>query len=241
MRRIGSRSTSCWASCCGRSPSRAVSTRRTSCSPPTSWTERRRRRWAERRRSWPRGSGCALAQGRQAEAVADADELLRRLERRGHRGLRLRMPVAEALLATGDVGEARRLAAEEVERAASYGAPSALGVGQRMLGLTSGGDGLQHLELAVDTLERTPCRLEHAKALAAFGAALRRANQRTRAREPLRQALELAHRAGAAAPRRPRARGAARYGGATATARAQRARQPHALQSSAWPSSSHRA
>jgi DNA-binding CsgD family transcriptional regulator len=141
--------------------------------------------------------GLRLAQTRQADAVADAEELLRRLERRGHRGLRLRMPVAEALLAAGGAGEARRLAEEEVERAASYGVPSALGVAQRMLGLTGGGDGLQHLQLAVDTLARTPCRLEYAKALAAFGAALRRANQRAQAREPLRHALELAHRVGA--------------------------------------------
>jgi DNA-binding CsgD family transcriptional regulator len=138
-----------------------------------------------------------LVQGRHTDAVADAEELLRRLERRGHRGLRLRMPVAEARLAVGEVGEARRLAAEEAERAASYGVSSALGVAQRIMGLAGGEDGLRHLQRAVRTLERTPCRLEHARALAAFGAALRRANQRAAAREPLRQALELAHRAGA--------------------------------------------
>ena len=40
-------------------------------------------------------------------------------------------------------------------------------------------------------------RLEHARALVELGAALRRANQRAAAREPLRTGLDLAHRCGA--------------------------------------------
>lgn len=42
-------------------------------------------------------------------------------------------------------------------------------------------------------------RLEHAKALTDLGAALRRANRRAEAREPLRAALEIARRGGALA------------------------------------------
>jgi DNA-binding NarL/FixJ family response regulator len=45
---------------------------------------------------------------------------------------------------------------------------------------------------AVAVLEASPARLEHAKALAALGSALRRARKPTEAREPLRRALELA-------------------------------------------------
>jgi DNA-binding NarL/FixJ family response regulator len=51
-------------------------------------------------------------------------------------------------------------------------------------------------------LERSPARLEHAKALTDLGAALRRANRRADAREPLRAALELARRGGALATAR---------------------------------------
>ena len=45
----------------------------------------------------------------------------------------------------------------------------------------------------------TRARLEYAKALVELGAALRRANRRNEAREPLREGLDLAHRCGAAA------------------------------------------
>jgi Flp pilus assembly protein TadD len=51
----------------------------------------------------------------------------------------------------------------------------------------------------VDTLARADDPLEHARALCDLGAALRRANRRAEARAPLREALDLAHRCGAAA------------------------------------------
>jgi DNA-binding CsgD family transcriptional regulator len=46
-------------------------------------------------------------------------------------------------------------------------------------------------------LESSNCRLEHAHALLELGACLRRSNQRANAREPLRVALDVAHRCGA--------------------------------------------
>jgi len=49
----------------------------------------------------------------------------------------------------------------------------------------------------VEVLDVSPARLEHARALVELGAAQRRANQRTAAREPLRAGLDLAHRCGA--------------------------------------------
>ena len=48
-------------------------------------------------------------------------------------------------------------------------------------------------------LEHAPARVERAKALAALGETLRRARRPTDAREPLRQALELAEISGATA------------------------------------------
>jgi DNA-binding CsgD family transcriptional regulator len=62
--------------------------------------------------------------------------------------------------------------------------------------------GGEHGELlfreAVDALEDAGARLERARALADLGAMLRRRNRRTDARELLREALDIAHRAGAA-------------------------------------------
>jgi DNA-binding CsgD family transcriptional regulator len=46
-------------------------------------------------------------------------------------------------------------------------------------------------------LADSPARLDHARCLVDLGAALRRANQRSAAREPLREGLELARRCGA--------------------------------------------
>jgi DNA-binding CsgD family transcriptional regulator len=46
-------------------------------------------------------------------------------------------------------------------------------------------------------LESSPARFEHARALVDLGGALRRANRRKEAREPLRAGLELAHWCGA--------------------------------------------
>jgi hypothetical protein len=54
-------------------------------------------------------------------------------------------------------------------------------------------------ERAVQLLNESPAKLEHAKARAELGAALRRANRRAQAREHLRHAVELATICGATA------------------------------------------
>src|SRR4029079_11740324 len=51
----------------------------------------------------------------------------------------------------------------------------------------------------VEVLAGANARLEHARALVELGAALRRGNHRSEAREVLREGVELAHRAGAPA------------------------------------------
>jgi ATP/maltotriose-dependent transcriptional regulator MalT len=63
--------------------------------------------------------------------------------------------------------------------------------------LEGGEQGLNDLREAADLAAKAGARLEHARALVELGAALRRANQRTAAREPLRTGLDLAHRSGA--------------------------------------------
>jgi len=109
-----------------------------------------------------------------------------------------RSPAALAVLQLGEGDEARRLAAEELELARTWGAPRALGAALRAAGLVEGGTrGLALLEEAVEVLTNSPAKLEQAKARTDLGAALRRANRRSDAREQLRRAVELATICGA--------------------------------------------
>jgi DNA-binding CsgD family transcriptional regulator len=112
-----------------------------------------------------------------------------------------RSEAALAHAALDEIDEAERLASEEVELARAFGAPRALGVALRAAGLVARDParGLGLLREAVAVLEPSPARLEHARALTDLGAALRRANRRAEAREPLRQGLDVAHRCGAIA------------------------------------------
>jgi DNA-binding CsgD family transcriptional regulator len=104
---------------------------------------------------------------------------------------------AEALDRLGRREEAIQLATEELEITRAFGAPWSLGRTLRVLGTLEGDEGLDRLREAVDILEGSTARLEHAKALAALGSGLRRARKPTEAREPLRRALELAGVCGA--------------------------------------------
>lgn len=109
-----------------------------------------------------------------------------------------RSRAALAHLALGEREAAQRLVADELELARAFGAPRALGIALRAAGLVEGGDeGLELLRAAVSVLEDSPARLEHARALTDLGAALRRHNRRSAAREPLRHGLDMALRCGA--------------------------------------------
>ena len=109
-----------------------------------------------------------------------------------------RSQAALALLGLGRSDEARRYAAEGVALARQWGAPRTLGRSLVAAGLAeSGEDGLAFLREAVAVLEPREARLELARALVELGAALRRANQRSESREPLRRGLELATVCGA--------------------------------------------
>lgn len=135
------------------------------------------------------------AQGRHEDAVADAHEMLRRLRARRHAGLRMHAVAADALLAAGDSSGAERIAREAMVSARRWGAASAVAPLHRVLGMVRSDE--QELRRAVAMLEPTPLALEHCRALLELGAHLRRTGQRAAARDPLRQALDLAHRMGA--------------------------------------------
>jgi DNA-binding CsgD family transcriptional regulator len=148
------------------------------------------------------------AQGRFAEAVEDFLTCGKRLAARGNRHpglLPWRSSAALALQRLDELVEARRLAQEELDEAQRLGIPRALGIALRATALLRGGAaGIALLHDAATMLARSSAQLEQARALTDLGAALRRANRRIEAREPLRCALDLAVRCGAV-PLRERA------------------------------------
>src|SRR5262249_57923448 len=95
-------------------------------------------------------------------------------------------------MAAEDPAEARRLVGSELQDARLAGLPRPIGIALRARGLLEGGEGgLRDLREAAELLAESGARLEHARALVELGAALRRANQRTPAREPLRTRPDL--------------------------------------------------
>jgi DNA-binding CsgD family transcriptional regulator len=143
-----------------------------------------------------------LAERRPAAALEDllaAGGLFARL-RISTPTIAWRSDAALAHLALGAQADSRALAAEEVTLARAFKGPRTLGVALRAAGLAEGGSrGIELLRQAVRVLEGSGARLEHARALADLGAALRRTGQRAQSREVLRVALDLAHRCGAIA------------------------------------------
>jgi DNA-binding CsgD family transcriptional regulator len=142
-----------------------------------------------------------LAQGRIEEAIADTQVWLERQRLRGGLnaiGASSILHPALPYLAAGELQTARSLAEEMLAVAQRWDVPGQTGSCLAVLGLvTGGGAGIEQLSAGVELLERTPRRLELAKTLVELGAALRRANRRADAREPLRRGMELAYRSGA--------------------------------------------
>jgi DNA-binding CsgD family transcriptional regulator len=164
-----------------------------------------------------------LAQGNPGAALADLLEVARRQEvmrEPNPATVDWRSQAALAYASLDQPDTALALAREELALARRFGAARAIGIALRTLGVV--GDQLDHLDQAVDVLAASPARLEHARALAELGVALRHRRRIVEAREPLRQALDLAIRCGAtplaerartelliagARPRRPRLSG----------------------------------
>jgi DNA-binding CsgD family transcriptional regulator/Flp pilus assembly protein TadD len=143
-------------------------------------------------------AGLLISSGRGDEAVAVADELAAHCAAMPDPArLWWRSLKAEALDRAGRRDEAIEIAREELEITRAFGAPSSLARTLRVLGTLEGDEGLDRLREAVEVLDGSTARLEHAKAFAALGSALRRARKPTDAREPLRRALELADVCGA--------------------------------------------
>jgi DNA-binding CsgD family transcriptional regulator len=134
-----------------------------------------------------------LVQGRVPDAVRLLRECSRRQRAWGIRNpgfLPWRSSLALALARTGRRAEALDLCDEEVALARAFGVPREEGIALRAMAEVSGDPA--PLRDAVAVLERSPARLEHARALTDLGAD-------TRDREALRTALEMAERLGATA------------------------------------------
>lgn len=144
-----------------------------------------------------------LAQGRAHEALADAllcGERQNALHIPNPALVPWRSTAALAHAALGAAEAARRLVREEVWLTRAFGAPRAAGIALRVAGRVAPvRNGLPLLEGAVSVLSESPARLEHARALVDFGMALRRLGARSRARDLLREGLDLAHHCGATA------------------------------------------
>jgi DNA-binding CsgD family transcriptional regulator len=127
------------------------------------------------------------------------------------------------ILAGRSPEEARHLADRDLEVALGTGISGAIGVA--LCSAAAPRPDREAIDLLLDAvarLDRSPAILERARALLGLGSALRRLGRRIDAREPLRQALEIAASSGAAPlagrareeailaggrPRRPRLRG----------------------------------
>jgi DNA-binding CsgD family transcriptional regulator len=144
-----------------------------------------------------------LAQGRFAEAAADLRECGRRCAAWGATGPVLapwRAHLALALLGGGERDAAASVAADAVALARAWGVPSLLAEGLRVEGLVTGGPaGLALLREAAATADAGESPLERAHARTALGGALRRAGRRSEARQPLREAVDIALATGARA------------------------------------------
>ena len=109
-----------------------------------------------------------------------------------------RSSAALALQRIGDLDQARRLAAEEIEAARAFGTPRATGVALRVAGTVAPAeDAVSLLQESVEALQGSPAALERARARVALGGALRRRGERVAARDPLRTGLDDARRCGA--------------------------------------------
>jgi DNA-binding NarL/FixJ family response regulator len=139
----------------------------------------------------------ALLQGKAEEALELSEDYGRHVTARNPAWAPWRSLKARALDRLDRREEAVAVAEEELDLARGFGAPGPVGRALRVLGTALREDGREALEEAVAVLETSTAKLERARALAALGGFLRRERKPSEAREPLRQALELATVCGA--------------------------------------------
>lgn len=142
------------------------------------------------------------ATGRHAEARHDFLAAAERVEWLPYPNPEIypwRQGLALCEAALGNAEEARRLAGEAVKLAREAKGRRGIGISLRVQGAVADGEAqIDLLREAAEILTETRARVQYARALIELGSALRRANRRKEAREPLREGLDIAHRCGAA-------------------------------------------
>ncbi|VVJ24728.1 Uncharacterised protein [Amycolatopsis camponoti] len=140
------------------------------------------------------------------------EDLLSCGRRLAHHGMRFpgfvpwRAHAARAALALGQADDAARLAEEDMNASARWGAARPLGTALTTMGLVREDDEAERaLNKSITTLGSSPARLQLATALTELGTLQARHGQSEKAIETLRQAVELSEHCGA----RPLARRAA--------------------------------
>jgi class 3 adenylate cyclase len=146
-----------------------------------------------------------LAQGRFDEGLADLEENLARVHAGKVTSAVLPAPLSDvsralvpALVQVGRGDEAREIADELLRLARSFGNSRYIAYGLRDQALAcADGPDIEQLWDAVAIYERINTPIALARTLMDIGSALRRRRQPAGAREPLRQALDLARKCGA--------------------------------------------
>jgi DNA-binding CsgD family transcriptional regulator len=106
---------------------------------------------------------------------------------------------ARVLVAAGEQAKARELADDGMTAARRWGAPGTVAHAARAVAISRGGaEAIRQLEEAAEMTKDSPRRLGHAEVLVDLGEVLRRQERRAEARPPLREALKIARRCGAA-------------------------------------------
>lgn len=103
-----------------------------------------------------------------------------------------------ALWEAGDGAAARVEAERELAFVSRFDQAAVTGIGALASGIVNPMGALDEFGRATGLLAASPRRLDAARALVELGAALRRANRRHDARDPLRRGMGLAHECGAA-------------------------------------------
>jgi DNA-binding CsgD family transcriptional regulator len=131
------------------------------------------------------------------DGVDDVLESGRRLVAQGASNPAVAPWRSAAALSLRDAQRARELVEEELELARAFGAPVPIGIALTAAASLDG-DAIDIAREAVRTLARTAARRAYADALACEGRTLSAGGRQIEAREPLREALDIAHRLGAA-------------------------------------------
>lgn len=142
---------------------------------------------------WHAQTWVLFAEGRHDEALAASHTLEHCASWMANPiGVDFNLPRALILHRLGDQAGALAAAERAVRIGENWGSPGILGPALRVRSEVQGDEDLTDLRRAVELLDGSAARVQLARTLIAYGAALRRQRKPTEAREPLERAYEIA-------------------------------------------------